>query len=83
MFFVVLWLFIGTRLQLQNFSERQGVFCGALVVYRHSLTPAELHSTAEPVVPLSLSQLNDLNDPVFDGVGLAGFKSRANAFLLA
>ena len=26
---------------------------------------------------------NDLSDPVFDGVGLAGFKSRANAFLLA
>ena len=24
-----------------------------------------------------------LSDPVFDGVGLAGFKSRANAFLLA
>ena len=24
-----------------------------------------------------------INDPVFDGVGLAGFKSRANAFLLA
>ena len=26
---------------------------------------------------------NDLVDPVFDGVGLAGFKSRSNAFLLA
>ena len=26
---------------------------------------------------------NDLSDPVFDGVRLAGFKSRANAFLLA
>ena len=24
-----------------------------------------------------------LSDPVFDGVGLTGFKSRANAFLLA
>ena len=34
-------------------------------------------------VPLSLSLWNDLADPVFDGVGLAGFKSRANAFLLA
>ena len=32
---------------------------------------------------LSLSLWNDLSDPVFDGVGLAGFKSRANAFLLA
>ena len=26
---------------------------------------------------------NDLADPVFDGVRLAGFKSRANAFWLA
>ena len=26
---------------------------------------------------------NDLGDPVFDGVGLAGFKSLTNAFLLA
>ena len=33
--------------------------------------------------PLSVSQWNDLSDPVLDGVGLAGFKSRANAFLLA
>ena len=30
-----------------------------------------------------VSQWNDLSDPVFDGVGLAGFKSRVNAFLLA
>ena len=34
-------------------------------------------------MPLSVSLWNDLDDPVFDGVGLAGFKSRANAFLLA
>ena len=34
-------------------------------------------------VPLSVSLWNDLSDPVFDGVGLAGFKSRANAFLSA
>ena len=26
---------------------------------------------------------NDLADPVFDGVGLVGFMSKANAFLLA
>ena len=29
-----------------------------------------------------MSLWNALSDPVFDGVGLAGFKSRANAFLL-
>ena len=34
-------------------------------------------------VPLSVSLWNDLSDPVLDGVGLSGFKSRANAFLLA
>ena len=34
-------------------------------------------------IPLSVSLWNDVADPVFDGVGLAGFKSRANAFLLA
>ena len=39
-----------------------------------------LHS---PFFPLSVSLWNDLADPAFDGVGLAGFKSRANAFLLA
>ena len=34
-------------------------------------------------IPLSVSLWNDLGYPVFDGVGLAGFKSYANAFLLA
>ena len=31
-------------------------------------------------VSLSVSLWNDLGDPVFDGVGLAGFKSRASVF---
>ena len=39
-------------------------------------------STLMAVVP-SVSLWNDLADPVFDGVGLVGFKTRANAFLLA
>ena len=34
-------------------------------------------------VLLSVSLWNCLSDPLFDGVGLAGFKSRADAFLLA
>ena len=34
-------------------------------------------------IALAVSLWNGLDDPVFDGVGLAGFKSRANAFLLA
>ena len=33
--------------------------------------------------PLSISLWNILCDPVFVGVGLAGFKSSANTFLLA
>ena len=33
--------------------------------------------------PLSVSLWCDLGDSMFHGVGLAGFKSRANAFLLA
>ena len=32
---------------------------------------------------LSFSLWNDLANPIFDGVGLAGFKGRANAFLWA
>ena len=32
-------------------------------------------------IPLSVSLRNELSDPVFDDVGLAGFKSIANAFL--
>ena len=34
-----------------------------------------------PFIPFSVSLWNDLANPVFDGVELAGFKSRANASL--
>ena len=56
---------------------------GALVVHRHSFAPPRCRTSRRTFVPLSVSLWNDLSDPVFDGVGLAGFKSRANAFLLA
>ena len=58
---------------------------GALVAHRHSFTPPRCRTSQcrRTFVPLSVSLWNDLGDPVFDGVGLAGFKSRANAFLLA
>ena len=49
---------------------------GALVAHRHSFASA-------PLCPSRCLFWNDLSDPVFDGVGLAGFKSSANAFLLA
>ena len=58
---------------------------GSLVAHRHSFAPPLCRTSQyrRTCVLLSVSLWNDLSDPVFDGVGLAGFKSRANAFLLA
>ena len=58
---------------------------GALVAHRHSFVSPRCRTSQyhRSFVPFSVSLWNDLSDPVFDGVGLAGFKSRANAFLLA
>ena len=58
---------------------------GALVAHRHSFAPPRYRTYLfrRSFVPLSVSLWGDLSDPVFDGVGLACFKSRANAFLLA
>ena len=58
---------------------------GALVAHRHSFTPPRCNTSQchRSFVPLSVSLWNDLSDPVFDGVGLVGFQSRANALLLA
>ena len=59
---------------------------GALVAHRQSFAPPRCRTSQyrRTFVPLSVVSLwNDLSDPVFDGVGLAGFKSRTNAFLLA
>ena len=58
---------------------------GALVAHRHSFATPRCRTSQyrRTSVPLSVSLSNDLSDPVFDGVGLAGFKSKANAFLLA
>ena len=57
---------------------------GAFVVHRHSCDPPRCRTSQyrRTFVPLSVSLWNDLTDPVFDSVGLAGFKSRSNAFLL-
>ena len=56
---------------------------GALVAHSHSPPGCRTSQYRRSFVPLSVSLWNDLSDPVFDDVGLAGFKSRANAFLLA
>ena len=60
------------------------VACGALVAHMHSFAPPRCRTSQyrSSFVPLSVSLWNDLSDHVFDGVGLVGFKSRANAFLL-
>ena len=58
---------------------------GVVIAHRFTYAPprcrTSLHSRT--FIPLSVSLWNDLSDPVFDGVELAGFKSRVNAFLLA
>ena len=56
---------------------------GALVAHRYTDAPPRCRTSQDcrTFVPLSVSLWNDLADPVFDAVGLAGVKSRANAFL--
>ena len=56
---------------------------GALVVHWYTYAPPRCRASQfrRTFVPLSVSLWNDLADHVSDGVGLAGFKSRANAFL--
>ena len=61
------------------------VASGALVVHRHSFAPPRCRTFqySRTFVHLLLSLWNVLGCPVFDGVGLVSFKSRANTFLLA
>ena len=58
---------------------------GALVAHRYTYAPPRCGTLqySTTFIPFSVSLWNDLATPVFDGVGLAGFKSRANASLLA
>ena len=57
----------------------------ALVAHQCTYAPPRCRTSqySRTFVPLSVSLWNDVADPIFDGVGLAGFKSRANVFLLA
>ena len=50
---------------------------GALVAHRHSFAPHRCRTSQyrKIFVPISVSLWNDLSDPVFDGVGLMGFKT--------
>ena len=58
---------------------------GTLIAHRYTFAPPRCRTSQyrRAFIPLSVSLWNDLVDPVFDGVGLAHFKSRSNAFLLA
>ena len=57
----------------------------ALVAHRYTHAPPRCRTLqySRTFIPFSVSLWNDLANPVFDGVGLAGFKSKANASLLA
>ena len=58
---------------------------GALVAHRYHYAPPRCRTLqySWSFIHFSVSLWNDLANSVFDGVGLAGFKSRANAYLLA
>ena len=55
---------------------------GALIAHWYTFAPpcCRISQNRRTFIPLSVSLWNHLVDPVFDGVGLAGFKSRFNAF---
>ena len=51
--------------------------------YTYALPCCRTSQYSKTFISLPVSLWNDLSDPVFDGAGQAGFKSRANAFLSA
>ena len=58
---------------------------GAQVAHRYNFAPPRCRTLqySRTFIPFSVSLWNDLANNVFHGVGLAGFKSMANASLLA
>ena len=58
---------------------------GALVAHRYTYAPTRCRTShyRGTFILLSVSLWNDLANTIFDGVGLVGFKSKVNAFLLA
>ena len=57
---------------------------GALVAHRYTYAPPRCRTLeySRNFIPFSVFLCNDFGNLVFDGVGLAGFESRANASLL-
>ena len=60
------------------------VIRGALVAHRYTYARPRCRTLqyGKTFIPFSVSLWNDLASLVIDGVGLEGFKSRDNAFLL-
>ena len=58
---------------------------GALVAHLYTYAPPRCRTLqySRTFIPFSVSLWNDLANPKFDGVGLPGFNTRANASLLA
>ena len=58
---------------------------GALVAHRYTYAHPRCRTLqySRTFIPFSVSLWNDRANPVFNGVGLAGFNCRANASLLA
>ena len=79
-----LYKFATMKYKLYNFYYKDHKVC-AVIAHRYTYSPPRCRNSQYHMtfIPLSGSLWNDLVDPVFDGVGLAGFKSRSNAFLLA
>ena len=61
------------------------VIRGAVIAQRYTYVPSRCRTSQyrRTFILFSVSLWNDLGDSVFDGVLLAGFKSRVIAFLLA
>ena len=53
---------------------------GSLVAHRYTYAPLQNLAVQQAFVKLTVSLWKDFADTVFDGVGLAGFKSSANVF---
>ena len=72
-------------LSLDRMCHAARVTRGALVTHRYTYAPPRCRTSqySRTFMPISVSLYNDLAHTVFDGVGLVGFESRANAFLLA
>ena len=58
---------------------------GAVIAHRFTYAPPRCRTLqySRTFIPFLVSVWNDLSNPVFDGVGLAGFKRRTKVSLLA